>query len=150
MNALGKINAAKEAFEAAKVAMKESGKEACIEAVKPIFDEFPLLHSISAKAYVPGFNDGDVCSYTFCADESDMEFIDGDGDIFEYRSAYDDTDDLPEGVTKEQTYDIQSKFSQVCYELIGEEMFEIAFGPDKSFKFLRDGTMEIDDYDCGY
>ena len=147
MSTIDKIHAAKQAFEAAKVAMKENGKEACIEAVKPIFDEFPLLHSITAKAWVPGFNDGDACSYTFSADDCDMEFIQGEDDTFKYE-AY--GDELPEGVTKEQIESIQDKFSTVCYTVIGEDVFEITFGPDQEIKFLSDGTIEVDYYDCGY
>lgn len=121
--------------------------------VNALFAELPTLEAITWQQWTPSFNDGEPCEpcvgkVHFIFDEDKQSDEDED----------DDYGDEPKGTPasylkdKEKLNNTDQKllidFSKEFDQL--EVVINKIFGTDKEITIKKDGTITIEDYDCGY
>lgn len=116
-----------------------------------IFEKHPELQAFRFEAFIPGFNDGEPCTYSRYG--SNVRFL---------------TDTIPEGEGVDEDYEdtggwIDSgEYSksehikaaaidvEAFLEELGDDFLEAVFGYDVKVTVYRDGRVEDEEYYCGY
>jgi len=131
---------------------KNKCKDAFNRLLRVFFETYPQVKTIYWAQWVPGFNDGDPCTFTLGDinfSPSDWREIDGpyadDENEDDERKKFNVPWNLKE-VTDAFTIDLKAMNDVIC-DL--EDHLESAFGSHAFVRIHRDG-MEVDDYDCGY
>lgn len=115
------------------------------EETKPLFEKYPEL-KMGYTSYVPGFNDGDPCEYTF---NGVMSYIPN--------TSWDDLDYDDEQLFRYEDYDSADFLTEpkevrdFCNTLasLPEEVLRSVFGTDVLVVIDKNG-ITVEEYDCGY
>jgi predicted SnoaL-like aldol condensation-catalyzing enzyme len=126
--------------------MEEKGKTAIMELFTGVFEKFPQVAAIQWQQWIPGFNDGDPC--TFSVGETKIQFVDAEGDETDFLDSYEMDDEEIEN--KDDLLDALGKIDQLFQD--NEDVLEGIFGSNAEITIKRGATeAEVDDsYDCGY
>lgn len=151
---------------------KEELKKQCSEYIqteyKKIFEKYPKLISFSAHGYVPGFNDGDPCTFSFSGGDDVhivySEWSDIIQEHFGYCEDYNSKEDWIEDGKEKVSYCECNYYSDNypdCEETnmikdivdflneLEEDCINWIYGDNFELVFTRDG-IEVNDYCCGY
>lgn len=130
-------------MEALKAEFKEAGKEAVQEEFADFFKQYPQVEAVRWQQYVPGFNDGDPCTFSvressvlFSADTQPEALADG-----EFHEGYDFEDDHPK--INEALGEIDSLLHS------NSDLLQTMFGTNVEIT-ITPKEITVDDYDCGY
>ncbi len=143
--------------------VQQKGEELLKKEFKGFFEATPEIESVRWAQYVPGFNDGDPCTFTMgeltyrtvkeAKIQNEELEPDADDDIeYEYDEGYNscwwyqDDDGKKSGLTKE-TKDKLKKFAKLIDD--SDSILELIFGENVQITASKD-KIESSDYDCGY
>lgn len=98
--------------------------------VNNLFDSYPELKKFAFIGYVPGYNDGQACTFTLGTDYPEIN--------------EDESDDYSNEVN-EQLSDIVTKYLNI----LPEKFYQSYFGSNFRVVVTREG-ITVEDYDCGY
>lgn len=115
------------------------------EETKPLFEKYPEL-KMGYVSYVPGFNDGEPCEYTFVGLNA-----------FIPKTSWDDLDYSDEQLFGYEDYDygdFKQKPQEVkdfcdLFSSLPEEVLRSVFGTDVMVVIDKNG-ITVEEYDCGY
>ncbi len=126
--------------------LKKKMQETLQENFKVIFSAFftdhPTVKTVHWTQYIPGFNDGDECTFTI----GEIYFTNTTYDKLEETYGEDDENNIENG---------DEKYTEDCNKLCrlvhtcGEDILRAMFGTHVHVKAYA-GGFEIDEYDCGY
>jgi hypothetical protein len=146
------VKAAREALQQAIAVAKVGGNLEFGRMAAHLFEKHPHLSAFRFKAFVPGFNDGDPCTYSRYG--SDVLFpleLLPEGDGFD-----EDEEDEPSGWVSDGEYSdsegvkAAAEDVEAFLEELGDDFLEAVFGYDVKITVHRDGMVENDDYYCGH
>lgn len=148
-------------------------KELLLESFKEFFKEVPEIWGFSWVQWVPGFNDGEACTFSFCPPsffKSEEEYAECESyseelNPFRKPSAYVYANQAKEGYYREEikAYDelcaslgenritsIQKSIEELheIFKIIDEGTLETLFGTNARIWVTSNG-INTDDYDCG-
>ena len=127
-----------ERIESYNKVVKEVGANLMLSALKPIFDKWEKLESISFSAYTPYFNDGETCY--FHSMHTDPGLNGGNEGFYSY-----DSDD--EYVEEDWHADAEKEVISVMKKFSDDDIL-IMFGDHVEVTITRDGiTKEHCDHD---
>ena len=107
--------------------LQESAINLFKEHCKDLFIKYPEIKTVTLQTWIPGFNDGEECSFTT---NFEYPIVNGDDE--------NDENELPDKVAKYLT------------EIIANEQYiQFALGTNKEITITPE-NIEITDYDCGY
>lgn len=109
--------------------LQEVGREAVVDALKPLFAANPTIQYVTWTQYTPYFNDGEPC--TFYSNHS-YAGIFGSRDVLD-ESYYEDGD-IEDAVLPQAFRDIPDDIMQAC------------FGDHVQIIVSREGKVEVDEY----
>jgi hypothetical protein len=142
MSFVQSYNEAKSRELVAKNQCRDLFKEALKESVKPVFEKFDKVTSISVWGYTPSFNDGDPCRFNMNTEDCEINEINLDDDESEDSEfSYEETSEIQKYVAEQL-----SAFDEDEWESgFNEYGFKVTFS-------VHDGEVHIEeeDYDCGY
>lgn len=119
--------------------MEEEGKSFFIEVLKPMFEKYPELKSLSWSQYTPYFNDGDACVFRSNASYPSIQFsIDEELEDYDEESWYSDDDKSPEAECYRSAVSILDSFDDEDYEML--------FGDHVKVIVTREG-IETEEYE---
>lgn len=113
--------------------LTNEAKVALLKEIQTLFKTHPTLKSIGWNAYIPSWNDGDICSYTMDTSRDSL-FING-------INSYD------EEWTREHAE--LARMVEPIISMLPEAMCEKIFGYNVTITVTEDGY-STEDYDCGY
>lgn len=140
------------------VRLSKDGHQIVYRESKPIFN---LIHDarIIWRQYVPSFNDGDPCIFTLTEPNivpmSNFEDHDGyNAWAIKYgfdkgiQSSIQVMNSI--GITAENHVAVMEALQAFQQMFALEEFFEFAFGQNVEVSIFDNGSVTVDDYDCGY
>lgn len=148
-------------LDEARAQFKETSERTIKGAIRQFMDAHSEVGLLEWEAYVPGFNDGDPCTFTVSgprivlADKApllmtedysnggdDAEFFEEHG-LEDYQIEYRKELNLPDAL--KQDFKGLCKLFSSC-----EDGLEKAFGSNVRVVVGRDGEAKVTDYDCGH
>lgn len=103
-------------------------KDVILDSIRPIFEKYPELQSVSWTQYTPYFNDGDACTFGIGLVTANFE---------------------PEQEEEWKDWCDVSRQVESLLEEIGEDTLNLVFGDGFEIKIGRDGSYEKDTYEHG-
>lgn len=98
--------------------------------VNTLFADYPELNKFSFTGYVPGYNDGEECTFTLGTDYPEIN--------------EDESEDHSSEVNR-QLSDIVTEYLNI----LPEEFYQSHFGNNFRVVATREGV-NVEEYDCGY
>lgn len=146
MSKLDKLIKLKEEYEAA---AKKLGKDGVVEYLQEFFTDNPQVKAIQWAQYTPGFNDGDPC--VFSVTEPQFSLVDDHDmgaalELGDHEAGFYSRYSLKN--SKSKLYKTLQTMEDTFHNL--SDLLETAFGNGSQITVHNDGTVEVDDYDCGY
>jgi hypothetical protein len=152
-------------------AAQEEFKPALQEVVQVLRNEVPGVEALRWQQWIPGFNDGEPCEFEMgevrfkfdnpeldAAGEYENGYIEADYDsdrVAQHKNGQ--TDSYLYGLSELVVKDLLTHDQAVLLNEIANSIgrlhgaAEIAFGPDVEITLqVDDGSLEIEEYDCGY
>lgn len=132
--------------------LKNNVEQVILKEAKAINTEYPEIIKMAWFQYTPSFNDGDLCTFSigavgFFDQKSIDEAEEEEGEINGYMiEEYDVTYDLPDGPLKDRL----NKFSTLIHKL-GDILGALygTWGAQVHID-MKEGTLTVNEYDCGY
>jgi hypothetical protein len=151
-----------ERIEEIKGQYAKEGQAAVKDCLKAFMEAHPEVEAIRIRGYVPGFNDGDPCTFSIndpevrlvptasVAETEGEDEFDEDNEDGEWKGDWDlewDAKHSSRPIPKKLIADLKSieELLNACYGPI-EEMF----GSNFQAVVKQDGEIEVSEYDCGY
>jgi hypothetical protein len=169
------IENAKKEIEQLQKELNEKSRKILEESLTNFLKEVPEIYMISWCQYIPGFNDGDACSFTlteisFFTDidknnYKDEDSYDGQNPFskpgsYVYKNRFEDTyyndkiqeyDGLVEKYGEERVVEIEERIVAIStlINFIPNDTLENMYGVDVKVKITKEKTT-IDEWSCGY
>lgn len=148
-------------FEKKRKAVSKTAVPIIKAELKAFLEAHPEVDALRWQQYVPGFNDGDPCTFSLCdlqlrllETEEEQEDSEEDAEA-EEDDEYEDEDSDEEWIDACSTEQIENKKLKAAFKKFSDRFAELepileeAFGSNAQITATRK-KITVEDYDCGF